>query len=505
MRSTRRFTVSSASSLIGAILLAGPIAAQQSQLPARIANIIDRPPLDRAHWAIHVVDAATGAALIEHNADRLFIPASNAKLVVAAAAAHYLEPEFRYSTTLETSADIADGVLRGDLIIRGTGDPTISGRYEDDMLDIWESLADSLRVHGIRRIDGSIIADESHWDSDYVRPDWEAYDLLWWYAAPAGALGFNDNAIDFTIAPGAVGAPASITWRPETDYVAFVNRTTTVAAGLPSTLDFTRIAGTDTIIAYGSIAADAARHTEYFAVDDPGRYTATVFRDVLERSGIAVAGRSVRVIRGVSAGVPGGRGSATVEAAAAGDPASRRVLATHRSVPLPQLIAPVLQTSQNWFAEQLLKTIGREAGGEGSWSRGIELERRFLIDVVGIDSATFRLRDASGLSAGNLITPRTLVQLLAYMQRTPRQAPALAALPVGGGGTGSMRRRLEDLRGRVTAKTGSINNVDSLSGFLTADSGRRLIFVIIANNSGRSSPAMRPVLDDIVRAIAAAW
>ncbi|HUF51621.1 MAG TPA: D-alanyl-D-alanine carboxypeptidase/D-alanyl-D-alanine-endopeptidase, partial [Longimicrobiales bacterium] len=303
-----------------------------------------------------------------------------------------------------------------------------------------------------------------------------------------------------------VGAPASITWRPETDFVAFLNRTTTVAAGSPSTLDFTRIAGTDTIVAYGSIAADAARHTEYFAVDDPGRYTATAFRDVLERSGIAVAGRSVRVIRGTSStGVPGGRSSATIDPAVAGDRGSRRVLVTHRSVPLPQLIAPVLQTSQNWFAEQLLKTIGREAGGEGSWSRGLELERRFLIDVVGIDSTTFRLRDASGLSAGTLITPRTLVQLLAYMQRTPRLAPALAALPVAGGATGSMRRRLEDLRGRVTAKTGSINNVDSLGGFLTADSGRRVIFAIIANNSGRSSTAMRPVLDDIVRAISAAW
>jgi D-alanyl-D-alanine carboxypeptidase/D-alanyl-D-alanine-endopeptidase (penicillin-binding protein 4) len=504
MRFTLHFTVSTASSLIAAILLAGPIAAQQP-LPARIANIIDRAPVDRAHWGIHVVDAATGAALIEHNADRLFIPASNAKLVVAAAAAHYLEPAFRYSTTLETAGDIADGVLRGDLIIRGTGDPTISGRYEDDMLDIWEALADSLRVHDIRRIDGSIIADESHWDSDYVRPDWEVYDLLWWYAAPAGALGFNDNAIDFTIAPGAVGAPALITWRPETDYVAFVNRTTTVPAGSPSTLDFTRIAGTDTIIAYGGIAADAARHTEYFAVDDPGRYAATVLRDVLERSGITVDGRSVRVIRGASPTGVAARGSAPLEAAAAGDAGSRRVLVTHRSVPLPQLIAPALQTSQNWFAEQLLKTIGREAGGEGSWRRGLELERRFLIDVVELDSTTFRLRDASGLSSGNLITPRTLVQLLAYMQRTPRLAPALAALPVAGGATGSLRRRLEDLRGRITAKTGSINNVDSLSGYLTAASGRGVIFAIIANNSGRSSTAMRPVLDDIVRAISAAW
>ncbi|MGH7446047.1 MAG: D-alanyl-D-alanine carboxypeptidase/D-alanyl-D-alanine endopeptidase, partial [Longimicrobiales bacterium] len=439
---------------------------------------------------------ATGERLIGHNADRLFIPASNVKLVVAAAAAHYLEPGFRYVTTLETTGAITGGVLRGDLIVRGTGDPTISGRYEDGMLAVWESLADSLGARGIRQIEGGIVADESHWDSDYVRPDWEVYDLLWWYAAPVGALGFNDNAIDFSIGPGAPGAPASITWQPETDYFTFVNRTTTTPPGTTSTLDLTRIPGTDTIVAYGGIAADAARHTEYFAVDDPARYAGTVFREVLERNGVAVRDDIVQVIRGESAIAPRAR---------IDDTARRRVLVEHRSVPLPQLIAPVLQTSQNWFAEQLLKTIGREVAGAGSWRAGLELERRFLIDVVGIDSTSFHLRDASGLASRNLLTPHALVQILAYMSTTPRLAPALNALPVAGARTGSMRLRLQDLNGRVAAKTGSIGNVDSLSGFLTTDSGRRVIFAIIANNSGRPSSAMRPVLDDIVRAVAAAY
>src|SRR5690606_20535302 len=146
----------------------------------------------------------------------------------------------------ETSGDIVDGVLRGDLVIRGTGDPTISGRYADDMMTIIESLADSLAARGVRRIEAGVVADESHWDGDYVRPDWEVYDLLWWYAAPVSALGFNDNAIDFSIAPGAVGAPALITWLPDTDFFVLVNRTTTSPAGTTSTLDFTRIAGTDT-------------------------------------------------------------------------------------------------------------------------------------------------------------------------------------------------------------------------------------------------------------------
>ncbi|HSK20110.1 MAG TPA: D-alanyl-D-alanine carboxypeptidase/D-alanyl-D-alanine-endopeptidase [Longimicrobiales bacterium] len=469
------------------------LAAQQTPLPRGVAELIERAPHDRAHWGIAVSDAATGETLVGHNADRLFIPASNTKLVVAAAAAHYLDPDFRYTTTLESTGEIVDGVLRGDLVLRGTGDPTISGRYADDMLDIPDALADSLHARGIRRIEGAVVADESHWDGDYVRPDWEGYDLLWWYAAPVSALGFNDNAIDFTIAPGSAGGPATITWRPQTDFFAFVNRTTTTPPGTRSTLDFTRIAGTDTIIAYGNIAADASRHTEYFAVDDPARYAGTVLREALERAGIAVADRTVRVVRGRSP-IMGDRRD--VEAA------RHTVLAAHRSVPLPRLIAPVLQTSQNWFAEQLLKTIGRETAGEGSWSSGLDAERRFLIDIVGVDSTAFRLRDASGLSSGNLLTPAALVRILAYMDRTPRMAPARAALPVSGGRTGSLRLRLEDLAGRVAGKTGSINNVDSLSGYLTADSGRMLIFAIVANNSGQSSSSMRPVLDDIVRVLA---
>lgn len=466
--------------------------AQQRPLPPRIAAIIEAAPNDRAHWGIAVLDMGTGTLLASHNADRLFIPASNTKLVVAAAAAHYLGPDFRYETTLESSGAIVNGELRGDLVIRGTGDPTISGRYEADMLSVLEALADSLAALGVTRVAGGIVADESHWDSDYVRPDWESYDLLWWYAAPVGALGFNDNAIDFSIAPGGPGEPATITWRPRTDFFVLLNRTRTTASGTSTTLDFTRIAGTDTIVAYGTVAADASRRTEYFAVADPARYTGTVLREVLEARGIAVARQPVRVVRGAAPWL----GSQA-------EPTGRVVLVRRRSVPLPQLIGPVLQTSQNWFAEQLLKTMGREAGGEGSWARGLDLERRFLIDVVGVDSAAFRLRDASGLSAGNLITPHALVQILSHMDRAPRLAPALEALPVAGARTGSLRSRLPDLAGRVKAKTGSIGNVDALSGFITTADGRRLAFAILANNTGQPSSQMRAAIDDIVRALAA--
>jgi D-alanyl-D-alanine carboxypeptidase/D-alanyl-D-alanine-endopeptidase (penicillin-binding protein 4) len=177
-------------------------------------------------------------------------------------------------------------------------------------------------------------------------------------------------------------------------------------------------------------------------------------------------------------------------------------LAEHLSEPLPKVIGPILLNSQNWFAEQLVKTLGKEVRGEGSWEAGLAVEREFLTRVVGIDSTDFELRDASGLSAGNLVTPRALVKLLDYVHRTPRQAVVRRSLPVSGG-DGSLRARFTDLPGRVAAKTGYIGNVDSLSGFVRMANGREAIFAIIANKSGQPSARMKAGIDDLVRAVAA--
>ncbi|MBD0321031.1 MAG: D-alanyl-D-alanine carboxypeptidase/D-alanyl-D-alanine-endopeptidase, partial [Gemmatimonadetes bacterium] len=165
-------------------------------------------------------------------------------------------------------------------------------------------------------------------------------------------------------------------------------------------------------------------------------------------------------------------------------------------------IGPVLLTSQNWFAEQLVKTLGRTVAGEGSWDAGLRVERQFLTRVVGVDSADFVLRDASGLSAGNLVTPRALVQLLDYVRRTPRQAVVRDALPVSGG-RGSLQARFTEMPGRVRAKTGYIDNVDSLAGYVTRADGSEVVFSIIANGSGQPSSRMKAGIDDIVRAVAA--
>lgn len=459
-----------------------------ARLTERIDSILARPNLSRATWGIEVRDASTGQTLYARNAGRQLIPASNLKLIVSAAAAHHLDPDYRFRTSLYATGPVRDGTLEGDLVLYGRGDPMISARYFPSRTTVFEMLADSLRARGIQRITGGVVADESWFDREYVRPDWEADDLLWWYAAPVGALGLNDNSIDFRIEPGAsAGSPARISGSPESRAWTLENASRTVARGGSHTFDLARGSAPGSVRAVGQIPLGTAVDTESFAVDNPARFTGTVFREVLERRGISVARDPVRVVSDPSAS-PVANAAPIVE---------------WRSHPLPQAIGPVLMNSQNWFAELLVKTLGKEVRGEGSWAAGLAIEREFLTRVVGLDSADFVLRDGSGLSAGNRVTARALVQLLDYVRRTPRQVMVRRALPVSGAQDGSLRSRLTDLRGRVAAKTGYIGGADSLSGFITMPDGREIIFAIIANGGGQPSSRMKAGIDDVVRAIAA--
>lgn len=459
--------------------------AASSALAARIDEVLARPGLSRADWGIEVRDASTGAVLYQRGADRLFVPASNLKLIVSATAAHRLDPGYRWRTTVYGTGPVSGGVLHGDVVLYGRGSMLLSNRYGGSRTAAFEAMADSLAARGIRRVAGQVVADESYFEAQHLRGDWEADDLRWWYAAPVGALGVNDNSIELRIEPGPTGRPAQVTWAPQSSYVTVENRTVTVPPGRPAMLDIVRIPGTHRILVYGPVSARAAPDVEFFAVDDAARYAGTVFREVLESRGIAVDNDSVREV------------SDPALSPAAGAVA----LAENLSDPLPRVIGPILLNSQNWFAETLLKTVGRETRGQGSWDAGLAAEREFLTAVVGIDSADFVLRDGSGLSAGNLVTPRALVKLLDYVNRTPRQQVVRRSLPVAGS-EGSLHARLTDLRGRVAAKTGYIGNVDSLSGYVTTSSGRTVIFSIIANKSGQPSARMKAGIDDVVRAIA---
>ena len=463
-------------------------------LERRLTRLLDAPPFNRATWNVFVQDDR-GRVLFNRNGDRFSVPASNTKLVVAAAAAVLLPADYRVRTSVYANGTVSDGVLQGDLILYGRGDPTWSERcFGIDTLapggcdSTWtavDAIADSVKARGIRRVTGRIVGDGSYFEPQTVHWNWGAYDVNWWYAAPVSGLGFHDNSVDFEITPGsALDQPPTITWEPDLGLIQFENRARTGPADSGSTIDFFRTSGTNNIWSEGTVALGRSPSQQYMALPDPNLYAARALAAALQKKGVSIEGGAASTTDSLLYRTLRCCGTTLVE---------------FRGRPLPDIIFPILNTSQNWFAEMLLKILGKETGGAGSWEQGLEIEKRFLIDSVKIDSTTFALDDGSGLSAGNLVTPRTFVQLLDYMYRHPKRAPFIAALPRAQQ-PGSLLRRFAGtpLEGRVLAKTGSIHRVNTLSGYIERADGRRITFSIQANGHAVPGRQMLAQIDSVV-------
>jgi D-alanyl-D-alanine carboxypeptidase/D-alanyl-D-alanine-endopeptidase (penicillin-binding protein 4) len=442
-----------------------------------------------------VVLDTTGKILFERNASRLFVPASNTKLLVAAAAAALLPPDLRVKTGVYAGGPVANGVLHGDLVLYGRGDPTWSrrcfaadttreGACERDPMRPLRDLATQLRARGIRTVTGQVVGDGSWFEPALIHGTWEQGDLPWWYAAPVSALAFNDNSLDVRWGPGEeVGAPGRVAFSPDFGDVTLENRTRTVAPDSGFALDVGGNHAGLRLWASGRIPFGRPDRTSYVAVPDPSRYAAEALRAALTEARIAVLG---------------GTGSTTdslrYAAARAAPP-----LAEIESRPIREWLVPILGPSQNLFAEMLLKQIGRQVGGEGSWAKGIEVERRFLIDSVGLDSTQIAPNDGSGLSHVNVVSPLAFARLLLWMRRHPGYGVFAGALPVAGR-SGTIRTRMTrtPVEGRVFAKTGSISRVNALSGYVTMPNGHTRVFSILTNNHDLGSAGMNPQIDSLV-------
>ena len=481
--------------VLAVLCLAPSLLTAQKDLKHRIDRRLDAAPFNRQLWGVAVVDES-GRVLYGRNENRLFVPASNTKLVVSAAAAALLPPDWRVKTSLY-GGPVVGGVLQSDLVLYGRGDPTmdrrcyatdstLAGACETDPFTRLRQLADALRARGVRAIKGDIVGDGSYFEPTLVHPNWEAFDLNWWYAAPVSGLGFQDNSVDFDWAPGtAPGAPAVITMNPDLGDISLENRTVTVPPGGESDIGdrFFRQPGTLEVWAEGTVALDNPRRTDSFAMPDPSLFAARALRQVLGEAGIAVLGTT----------------RSTTDSALYATVRATTPLAEVASRPLRDWIFAILNTSQNWFAEMLLKQLGRQFGKGGSWPEGLDLERRFLIDSVKIDSTQFSLSDGSGLSSSNLVSPLAFTQLLRYIRRHPHYATFAAGLPQSGQ-VGSLRDRFvgTPLAGRVRAKTGSISRVHTLSGYIELEKGKTLTFSVEANNHAQPSRAMLAAIDSIV-------
>ncbi|WP_434594354.1 D-alanyl-D-alanine carboxypeptidase/D-alanyl-D-alanine endopeptidase [Streptomyces sp. A5-4] len=449
-----------------------------------IDTILTDPRLDGGAASVVVADATTGATLYRRDgADRL-MPASNTKLLTSTAAMALLGPDYRYRTDALSTGSRHGSVLRGDLYLRGTGDPTTLAKDYD-------RLAADVARSGIKRVTGRLVADDTRFDTQRLGRSWAADDESAYYSAQISALtvapdtDYDAGTVIVEAAPGAApGARPRLTLTPRTSYVDLDNRATTAPAGGPSTLLIERRHGSNTITVTGGIPVGAGTTKEWVSVREPTGYAAEVFTDALAAHGVRITG-------------PTRLGRPT--------PPAARTLATHSSMPLKELMHPFMKLSNNMHAEALTKTLGHETTGVGSWAAGLAAITTHL-DKEGVDPATLRQVDGSGLSRMNNIPAGQLAQLLLSVRDAPWYADWRASLPVACAPDrlvgGTLRTRLCGTPAALNAraKTGSLTGASALSGYVTDADGRELVFSIVLNNHLAAS--VKSIEDAIVVTLA---
>jgi len=526
--------------LVARLLGAPGQSLQVRPLSDRIAEVLSAPDLARGFWGIEVVALSsdktpgttfgipTGKTLYSQNADKLFTPASNTKLVTTAAALALIGPDYKFRTTVETTGTLDRyGRLNGDLVLVGHGDPNLSGRelpYDlktqrnDDPIQALEALADALVQKGVKFIDGDIVADDSYFAFERYGEGWSQDDLVWADGAPVSALTINDNVVFVNILPAdRPGEKAFVSVKPFADYYRLDNRIITTPAGTGRKFFVNREPGSMVLTLWGNMPLDDAGANEALAIEDPAEFAAGLFRQLLEKRGIVIYGHqrtrhtelATLSTFSVTAIAPlrGGRVNDRVtEKDDDGQPRPLKtdqpiMLASYESKPLLQDIRVINKVSQNLHAEILLRLLGRERGNAGTVEGGLEVLRGFLTKA-GVSSDEYVFYDGSGLSRQNLATPHAIVQLLRYCSTQPWGADYKATFPVAGV-DGSLTERFTSprLRNRVMAKTGALGGVKALSGYATTDAGQVVAFSILSNNFNLPAKRVTDAIDQLVQAI----
>ena len=456
------------------------------RLAREIEAALADPRLGEATVGVQVCAADTGRVLYSHHASRQFIPASNQKILTAATAMRELGPRYEFRTALSTGAPVpgADGVLQGDLILRGAGDPTLgSPSAGEDPSAQFKHWAQELKAKGIHRVAGDLVVDDSFFDRVQVHPDWPSAQLWRAYCAPVSALSLNDNCLAVTVKPArAAGQKAKVTIWPNAP---FLETTVTCRTHKGKhAVWFQRKPGSNKIVVGGNVKLGSGGYTGLLTSPDPALGAGHALVGVLRESGVALDGRVRR---------------ATAQEAAEAE--RRRVLAV-RVMPLSRVLSVMLKESQNMYAEAVVKTVGAEKGGEGSWLGGLRRSAALLRDLkFGPDTCT--LADGGGMSRNNRLSPAIICAVLVEMERTGDGA-GLRGLMASAGEDGTLKRRLRQAqyKGRIRAKTGYLRGVGALSGYARTRGGGHVAFSILINDyKGGGNTVMKQVQDRIARAV----
>src|SRR5689334_9757368 len=489
------------------------VAQQPKTLPelrAKISEVLAKPELSSAMVGIKAVSLDNGRVLFEENAGKLLRPASNMKLYTIATALDRLSPDYRFSTSVyaNTRPDAA-GVVHGELIIYGRGDPSIAARFNNgDYYKGIDDLATRIVAAGVKRVEGDIVGDESYFVGPKYGSGWNWEDLTWYYGAEITPLTANDNALDLFIKPGiAVGQPALITTGPPDPLLTIVNKVTTSAKGSKRELSIHRGLGENTITITGSIALEDRGYTGGIGISHPGLLFIYMLRSSLAQKGVTITGASR--INGATP-QPTMITGVTVSGTNGPSQTMQNEIATLQSPPFSVIAAQTLKPSQNLYTELILRTLGKVSPSPATTSNftqtsdelGLEAVKSFLKNV-GLRPEALVLDDGSGLSRNDMITADASVQLLTFMSKHRYATVFRDALPIAGV-DGTLRNRFKGTpaENNLRAKTGSLRSAASLAGYVTTAAGEKLAFSIMVNNYPRDVEPRLACIDPIAVLIA---
>jgi D-alanyl-D-alanine carboxypeptidase/D-alanyl-D-alanine-endopeptidase (penicillin-binding protein 4) len=460
----------------------------RAQLDVEIGQVLDDHLLARAAVGIDIVrlgqSGGEGAVVYEQNSTMPLVPASNLKVITTSAALQSLGPDFKFRTLLlENKA--------GDLALVGDGDPTFGDaellkKYGWDADTVFKTWAAGLVQKQVRSFHDLII-DDSVFDEEFLHPDWPADQTQKRYVAEIAGLNLNANCIDIYVRPQGYGRLVSFWMDPQTNYVAMKNM---CISGGENAVWLSREPGTNDLVLRGS-ARNENTVPVSVTVQDPPMYAGTVLAERLKSAGMMMTGqiRRDRTVRGA------------YWASAQMNDGAWTLLAVHET-PLASVIDRANKDSMNLYAECLCKRLGFAQSGEGTWKNGTAAVSQFLRSLD-IPSSQYTLDDGCGLSKNNAISAHLMVTVLTHDYFSPNSATWMASLAVAGeDGTLAERFHGTDLRGRVIAKTGFVNGVSCLSGYLHAKDNNWYCFSIMFNGIPEGSNSGAKVLQErIVRAI----
>lgn len=441
------------------------------------------PSLQNAGWTFYVMDVTAGKPILEHNIHKPLLPASLQKLVTTSTAIMMLGNDHQYETLLQHDGTVdRRGVLRGNLYIKGSGDPSFGSsqlEFSPDLDEVFEEWLNIISRIGITKITGSIIADERIFDDEMVPRRWLWEHIGNYFGAGSSGLSVHENeyTVYFKAGPS-VGSPAEVIGTvPEVPGMSFVNEVTTGATGSGDQVYIFGAPWTSERQLTGTVPLGANDFPVRGSMPDPPGFLAEHFRLHLQNNGIEIEGESAsyRTIKPKDIFVSD----------------DRVTLSTHYSPLFFDIIYRTNLHSVNSYAENLLKTIALQDMEQGTLNGGIETLQNFWQEN-GMNTEQMMLHDGSGLSPSNRLTSEQLMTVLSTISQHAAFTLLLQSLPLAGySGSLASQFRGSASEGQLRAKSGYLNNVRSYAGYTTMQNGNLAAFIIIANDYKASPAAMR--------------